>query len=55
MKTPPEPCRCKKAVTIDSLGGYQKVFNAIADATERYPYGIGISVSAFIRSLNETR
>lgn len=41
---------------LDSLGGYQKVFNAIADATSVYPRnegtGVAISVRDFIRSIN---
>lgn len=38
---------------LDSLGGYQNVFNAIADATSVYAEGVGVNIGvrAFIRSI----
>lgn len=42
---------------LTSLGGYQKVFDAIADATSVYAEGAGVNISvhAFIRSANRHR
>ena len=51
--TPDEDYTPAERAFLDSLGGYQKVFNAIADGTSVYAEGVGINITVkgFVKSL----